>query len=68
MADETKISPEEVSVQKPRPTKPDQAKFDAELEAARKEHAADMEKYVRLFALRLDRVPPATQSSMQSAD
>ena len=41
------IAPEaDTSASKSRPTKPDQAKFEAEVESARKEHEADMEKYV----------------------
>jgi hypothetical protein len=34
--------------QKARPEKPDQAKYEADLAAAQKEHAANMEKFVRL--------------------
>jgi hypothetical protein len=41
----------DASTQKARPEKPDQAKFEADLAAAEKEHAANMEKFVRLLSV-----------------
>ncbi len=51
------------ATQKTRPEKPDQAKYEADLADAQKEHAANMEKFVRL---RLPFVPCA--SSARSCD
>jgi hypothetical protein len=49
MADVAKASSTgDGATQKTRPEKPDQAKYEADLAAAQKEHAANMEKFVRL--------------------
>ncbi len=49
MADAVKASLAGNETTKPRPEKPDQAKYEADLAAAQKEHNANMEKFVRLF-------------------
>lgn len=50
MADVAKAtSAVDAPTQKTRPEKPNQAKYEADLAAAQKEHAANMEKYVRLL-------------------
>jgi hypothetical protein len=49
MADVAKASSAgDGATQKTRPEKPDQAKYEADLAAAQKEHAVNMEKFVRL--------------------
>jgi hypothetical protein len=49
MADVAKASPPvDGAPTKSRPEKPDQAKYEADLAAAQKEHAANMDKFVRL--------------------
>ena len=50
MANIAIASPEvDATAQKTKPEKPDQAKYEADLAAAQKEHAANMEKLVRLM-------------------
>lgn len=50
MADVATASPEvDVTAQKTKPVKPDKAKYEADLAAAEEKHAANMQKFVRLF-------------------
>lgn len=52
MADVAKASPAgDGTTQKARPEKPDQAKYEADLAAAEKEHTTNMEKFVSLAFL-----------------